>query len=79
MLSVGRHFSAPVIIKTPAPRETRAFLMARDTDAFNRWEAAQLLSTDVLLDMYPRPGQRSAETRFGLSAGFGGCAGARGR
>ena len=49
--SIGRGFSAPVVIKTPATRETRAFLMARDTDPFNRWEAAKLLATDVLLDM----------------------------
>ena len=51
VLSIGRGFSAPVVIKSPATRETRAFLMARDTDAFNRWEAGQQLSTEVLLAM----------------------------
>src|SRR5258705_1090854 len=51
VLSIGRNFSAPVIIRTPANSKTRAFLMGRDTDAFNRWEAGQQLSTDVLLAM----------------------------
>ncbi|HMI95328.1 MAG TPA: aminopeptidase N [Micropepsaceae bacterium] len=51
VLSIGRNFSAPVIIRTPANARTRAFLMGRDTDAFNRWEAGQQLSTDVLLAM----------------------------
>jgi aminopeptidase N len=51
VLSIGRNFSAPVIIRTAANAKTRAFLMSRDTDAFNRWEAGQLLSTDVLLAM----------------------------
>jgi aminopeptidase N len=51
VLSIGRHFSAPVIIKLPTDRATRAFLMSRDTDAFNRWEAGQALATDILLEM----------------------------
>jgi aminopeptidase N len=51
VLSIGRGFSAPVVIKTPTDRKTRAFLMARDTDPFNRWEACRQLSTDVLLEM----------------------------
>jgi len=51
VLSIGRGFSAPVVIKTPADRKTRAFLMRCDSDPFNRWEAAQQLSTEVLLEM----------------------------
>ncbi|MGQ0742561.1 MAG: aminopeptidase N [Alphaproteobacteria bacterium] len=51
VLSIGRGFSAPVLIKTPADRKTRAFLLARDTDPFNRWEADQRLCTEVLLEM----------------------------
>jgi aminopeptidase N len=51
VLSIGRNFSAPVTIRTATNAKTRAFLMSRDTDAFNRWEAGQLLSTDVLLAM----------------------------
>ncbi|HYM17289.1 MAG TPA: aminopeptidase N [Micropepsaceae bacterium] len=49
VLSIARNFSAPVIIRSAADPETRAFLMSRDTDSFNRWEAGQQLSTEVLL------------------------------
>ena len=35
---IGRNFSAPVNIHTSADLGTRAFLMGRDTDSFNRWE-----------------------------------------
>jgi aminopeptidase N len=41
--SVFRQFSAPVKIVTDFSDEELAFLMARDTDAFNRWDAAQTL------------------------------------
>ena len=41
--SVFRQFSAPVKIVTDFTDEELAFLMARDTDAFNRWDAAQTL------------------------------------
>jgi aminopeptidase N len=49
VLSLGRDFSAPVIIHTSADLQTRAFLMSRDPDPFNRWEAGQQLATEVLL------------------------------
>jgi aminopeptidase N len=51
VLSIGRNFSAPIVIRTPADAKTRAFLMGRDTDSFNRWEAGQQLSTEVLVAM----------------------------
>ena len=51
LISLGRHFSAPVHFKAPLDRAARATLMARDPDAFNRWEAGQMLATDVLLEM----------------------------
>jgi aminopeptidase N len=51
VLSIGRRFSAPVIIRTSADAKTRAFLMRRDSDSFNRWEAGQQLSIDALLAM----------------------------
>ena len=41
--SVFRQFSAPVKIVTDYTDEELAVLMARDTDAFNRWDAAQTL------------------------------------
>jgi aminopeptidase N len=51
LISLGRHFSAPVHFKAPLDRKARATLMARDPDAFNRWEAGQTLATEVLLEM----------------------------
>jgi aminopeptidase N len=41
--SVFRQFSAPVKISTDFSDAELAFLMARDTDDFNRWDAAQTL------------------------------------
>jgi aminopeptidase N len=51
LLSVGRGFSAPVHFKTSADRRTRADLMRRDTDDFNRWEAAQSLAREIVIEM----------------------------
>ncbi|MBV9991815.1 MAG: aminopeptidase N [Alphaproteobacteria bacterium] len=51
LLSIGRGFSAPAVFKLPAGRKARAQLMARDADAFNRWEAGQALATEVLKEM----------------------------
>ncbi len=51
VLSIGRNFSAPVNIRTSADLGTRAFLMGRDTDSFNRWESGQQLATELLLAM----------------------------
>jgi aminopeptidase N len=51
LISVGRHFSAPAHFKSPLDRKGRAALMARDPDAFNRWESGQAFATDVLLEM----------------------------
>ena len=51
VLSLARNFSAPVIIRSKTDANTRAFLMSRDVDAFNRWEAGQQLSTEILLGM----------------------------
>ncbi len=51
LLSIGRHFSAPVIFKTDLDRRGRAALMGRDKDEFNRWEQGQALATELLLEM----------------------------
>jgi aminopeptidase N len=47
--SLLRDFSAPVNLDHPYPDDELAFLMARDTDPFNRWEAGQKLYTRILL------------------------------
>ncbi len=49
--SILRNFSAPVILARTSPPEERAFLLAHDTDAFNRWEAGRSLAKEVLTAM----------------------------
>ncbi|MEH0022893.1 MAG: aminopeptidase N [Desulfobacter sp.] len=41
--SVFREFSAPILLTTDFSDRDLAFLMASDTDEFNRWDAAQTL------------------------------------
>ncbi|MCW5772626.1 MAG: aminopeptidase N [Rhodospirillaceae bacterium] len=48
-VSLGRGFSAPIILKTKQSAEERAFLMAHDEDAFARWEAGQEYAVELLL------------------------------
>ncbi len=47
--SLFRGFSAPVRLDYGYSDDDLAFLMAHDTDLFNRWEAGQQLGTRVLL------------------------------
>ncbi|MDU8911125.1 aminopeptidase N [Aestuariicoccus sp. MJ-SS9] len=49
--SILRGFSAPVVLERQSSREERAFLLAHDTDAFNRWEAGRDLARDALIAM----------------------------
>jgi aminopeptidase N len=49
--SLLRGFSAPVILDRPTTTEERAFLLAHDTDPFNKWEAGRQLAKDVLARM----------------------------
>jgi aminopeptidase N len=51
IVSLLRGFSAPVILERPSSPEERAFLLAHDTDPFNRWEAGRSLAKDVLAQM----------------------------
>ncbi|WP_102107770.1 aminopeptidase N [Oceaniglobus roseus] len=51
VLSLLRGFSAPVIVERDLTAEDRAFLLAHDTDPFNRWEAGRALAKDVLVGM----------------------------
>ena len=48
--SLFREFSAPVIVKTPSASGAQAFLLAHDTDPFNRWEAGQQYALRLLSD-----------------------------
>ncbi len=47
--SILRGFSAPVILAREASTAERAFLLAHDTDPFNKWEAGRLLARSVIL------------------------------
>ncbi len=49
--SILRGFSAPVILDRTTTTEQRAFLLAHDTDPFNKWEAGRTLAKDVLARM----------------------------
>ena len=51
LLSLGRDFSAPAIFRTPHDRQDRAILMGKDNDAFNRWEAGQILASEIMLEV----------------------------
>ena len=46
--SLLRGFSAPVRLEYPYSREQLAFLMARDSDGFCRWDAGQQLAVAVI-------------------------------
>ncbi|MHA6325735.1 aminopeptidase N [Roseivivax sp. CAU 1753] len=47
--SILRGFSAPVVLDRETSREERAFLLAHDTDPFNRWEAGRQLARESLV------------------------------
>ncbi|MEM6376287.1 MAG: aminopeptidase N, partial [Pseudomonadota bacterium] len=49
--SILRGFSAPVILQRDSDQAERAFLLAHDTDPFNKWEAGRALARDGLLAM----------------------------
>jgi len=49
--SILRGFSAPVVLERDASPEERAFLLAHDTDPFNKWEAGRALAKDLLTRM----------------------------
>ncbi len=49
--SILRGFSAPVVLERPVSAQERAFLLAHDTDPFNRWEAGRSLARDMLVAM----------------------------
>jgi aminopeptidase N len=52
--SLLRNFSAPVIVEYDYSADELAFLLAHDSDPFNRWEAGQRLATRELLALASR-------------------------
>ncbi|MCB4455951.1 aminopeptidase N [Leisingera sp. McT4-56] len=49
--SILREFSAPVILERETTNAERAFLLAHDTDPFNRWEAGNALAKETRVAM----------------------------
>ncbi|PTX54021.1 aminopeptidase N [Litoreibacter ponti] len=49
--SINRNFSAPIILERDQSNAERAFLLAHDTDPFNKWEAGRALARDVMVRM----------------------------
>ncbi|MBT0956268.1 aminopeptidase N [Alphaproteobacteria bacterium KMM 3653] len=64
--SILRGFSAPVVLEIEQSTETRAFLLANDTDPFNRWEAGRQLTRQTLIEALD-----GAPPRPELAAGLG--------
>ena len=50
-LSLLRDFSAPVKLEIERGRDELGFLMAHDSDHFNRWEAGHRLSREVIFEI----------------------------
>jgi aminopeptidase N len=49
--SILRGFSAPVVLEHKVSAKDRAFLLAHDSDPFNKWESGRSLAKDVLARM----------------------------
>jgi aminopeptidase N len=65
--SLLRNFSAPVRLNYDYGRDGLAFLLGRDTDPFNRWEAGQRLATQIILELVdarPKDGDLVLDSRF---------------
>jgi aminopeptidase N len=57
--SLLRTFSAPVVVEYDYTADELAFLLAHDSDPFNRWEAGQRLATRALLTLAARASQNA--------------------
>ena len=66
--SILRDFSAPVVLERVTSRSERAFLMAHDTDPFNRWEAGRSLARESLMATIREGAAPDADWLSGLAA-----------
>ena len=66
--SILRGFSAPVTLTHEIDNDRRAFLLAHDTDTFNRWEAGRDLARDSLLQSILKDAAPNATYLDGLKA-----------
>ncbi len=60
--SLLRGFSAPVKLSFPYNRDQLMFLMQHDSDGFNRWDAGQQLSVQVLQELIAQHQQGASLT-----------------
>ena len=51
VVSLFRGFSAPVVLNRQQSLEELAFLLSHDTDTFNRWDAGQKMSGQVIFSL----------------------------
>ncbi|MDQ7069516.1 MAG: aminopeptidase N [Rhodobacterales bacterium] len=58
--SILRDFSAPVVLVNDAGTVNHAFMLAHDSDPFNKWEAGNTLGVDVRVDMVANGGAPDA-------------------
>ena len=49
--SILREFSAPILLKHTQNDATKAFLLAHDTDPFNKWQAGRTLAVESLKEL----------------------------
>lgn len=49
--SILRDFSAPVVLERESTSAERAFLLAHDTDPFNKWDAGRALARAVIIGL----------------------------
>ncbi|MBA3910272.1 MAG: aminopeptidase N [Rhodobacter sp.] len=65
--SILRGFSAPVVLDRKVASAERAFLLAHDTDPFNRWEAGRALAKDVMAAVATKGADVSADWLDGVA------------
>ena len=62
--SLLRGFSAPVRLDYPWDRDQLMFLMGRDNDGFNRWDAGQRLAVDIILELLEKGDDAPVDERL---------------
>ena len=60
VLSINRAFAAPIKLALEPHDEDLLFLMAHDSDSFNRWEAGQTIARKLIMEAMPALAQGSA-------------------
>ncbi|WP_424933047.1 aminopeptidase N [Amaricoccus macauensis] len=66
--SLLREFSAPVILERETGPEQLSFLLAKDTDPFNKWEAGRSLALALIGQMSREAGVEPADEYFSALA-----------